>query len=111
LVPTDFSEESIKVVEDWLAQTDDGLQLTVLHVAPQAAPSEADLTIGWSLESNETRSERLHAMLRSKFSDPRYSKVNLVVVFGTPATEITKYAQDQGVDLIALPSHGRTGLA
>jgi nucleotide-binding universal stress UspA family protein len=111
LVPTDFSEESAKVVDDWLGQVDSPDQLTVLHVAPQAAPSEADLSIGWNLESIETRGVHLLEMLRKKFADMKYSKVHFEVKFGTPATEIAKYAEEHHTDLIVLPSHGRTGLA
>lgn len=111
LVPTDFSDESAKVVEDWLDQVESPDQMTVIHVAPQAAPAEADLAIGWNLESNETRGVRLLEMLKKKFSDLKYSKVHFEVKFGTPATEIAKYAEEHDTDLIVLPSHGRTGLA
>jgi nucleotide-binding universal stress UspA family protein len=111
LVPTDFSDESVKVVEDWIGQVESPDQLTVLHVAPQAAPSEADLAVGWDIESNETRSARLLKMLHKKFSDLKYAKVNFEVKFGTPATEIAKFAEEHQADLIVLPSHGRTGLA
>lgn len=111
LVPTDFSEESARVVEDWLSQVERPEQLTVLHVAPHAAPSEADMAIGWNLESSETRSARLLDMLRKKFSDLKYANVHFDVKFGTPATEIARYAEENKTDLIVLPSHGRTGLA
>lgn len=111
LVPTDFSEESVRVVEEWVGHVDNPDQLTVLHVAPQAAPSEADLAIGWNLESNDTRSVHLLELLRTKFSSDKYAKVNFEVKFGTPATEIAKYAEEHNTDLIVLPSHGRTGLA
>lgn len=111
LVPTDFSDESTRVVENWLDQVDSPDQLTVLHVAPCAAPSEADLAIGWNLESNESRESRLRDMLHKKFSDLKYSKVHFEVKFGTPATEIAKFAEEHHTDLIVLPSHGRTGLA
>lgn len=111
LVPTDFSDESAKVVEDWVSQVESPDQLTVLHVAPQAVPSEADLAIGWDIESNESRNARLLEMLHKKFSDLKYAKVHFEVKFGTPATEIAKFAEENQTDLIVLPSHGRTGLA
>jgi nucleotide-binding universal stress UspA family protein len=111
LVPTDLSEASAQVVEDWVDRVGSPAQLTVLHVAPQAPPSEADLSIGWELECNENRGEQLLKLLRNKFSDPRYSGVHFEVAFGTPATEIAKYAEAHHADLIVMPSHGRTGLA
>jgi nucleotide-binding universal stress UspA family protein len=111
LVPTDFSDESIKVVEEWIDHVESPEHLTVLHVGAQAAPSEADLAIGWDLESCEARKTRLLEMLRKQFSDPKYAKVNFEVKFGTPASEIVKFAEEENVELIVLPSHGRTGLA
>lgn len=111
LVPTDFSDESVKVVEDWIGNVESPEQLTVIHVAPHAVPSEADLAMGWDLESSESRKSHLLEMLRKKFSDQKYAKVNFEVRFGTPAVEIVKYAEEQQINLIALPSHGRTGLA
>jgi nucleotide-binding universal stress UspA family protein len=111
LVPTDFSDESTKVVENWRNLVDDPRQLTILHVAPQATPAESDLVIGWNLESDEIRRERLVEMLHKKFADKSFSDVNFEVLFGSPATEITKYAEEHDTDLIVLPSHGRTGLA
>lgn len=111
LVPTDFSEESAQVVENWRNLVDNPGQLTVLHVAPQATPAESDLVIGWNLESDEKRRERLVEMLHKKFHDKSFSDVHFEVLFGSPATEIAKYAEEHDTDLIVLPSHGRTGLA
>jgi nucleotide-binding universal stress UspA family protein len=111
LVPTDFSDESARVVEDWRDSVDNPEELTILHVAPQIPTSEADLTIGWSLEGEQRRAEILREKLRQRFSGSKYDKVHFEVRFGTPATEIAKYAEEHHVDLIALPSHGRRGLA
>ncbi len=111
LVPTDFSEESVKVVENWLDLLDSPNQLTILHVAPQATPSEGDLVIGWNLENDEKRRERLIEMLHKKFPDKKFAHVHFEVLFGSPATEIVKYAEEHETDMIVLPSHGRTGLA
>ena len=111
LVPTDFSEESAQVVENWRNLVDNPGQLTVLHVSPQATPAESDLVIGWNLESDEKRRERLVEMLHKEFPDKSFSDVHFEVLFGSPATEIAKYAEEHDTDLIVLPSHGRTGLA
>ncbi|MDZ4658893.1 MAG: universal stress protein [Bythopirellula sp.] len=111
LVPTDFSDEATKAVDDGLNLVDNPNQLTVVHVAPQAVPSEEDLVVGWNFESQENREQRLLEMLRAKFPDKKYADVHFQVLFGTPATEIVKFAEKDHADLIMLPSHGRQGLA
>ena len=111
LVPTDFSDEATKAVDEGLSLVNNASQLTVLHVAPQAVPSEGDFVVGWNFESDENRADQLLGMLRKKFSDKKYANVHFEVLFGTPATEIAKFAEKEQADLIMLPSHGRTGLA
>lgn len=111
LVPTDFSDEATKAVDDGLNFVTSPEQLTVVHVASQAVPTESDLMVGWSLETNENREKRLLEMLRAKFADKKYVNVHFQVLFGTPATEIAKFAEKVHTDLIMLPSHGRKGLA
>ena len=54
LVPTDFSDESAKVVEDWLDQVESPDQLTVLHVAPQAIPRAPATEIAKYAEEHHT---------------------------------------------------------
>lgn len=111
LVPTDFSDESCKAVDEALSMVDDPAQLIVLHVAPEAIASEADMYSEWNPGYKEARTGHLQDLLRKKFVDKKYGKVRFEVLFGSPATEITRYAEDQEIDLIVLPSHGRTGLA
>ena len=111
LVPTDFSDEATQAVDEGLALVQNANQLTVVHVAPAATPSEADLVAGWNLESDQDRSQRLLEILRKKFSEKKYANVNFEVLFGSPATEIAHFAERHHLDLIVLPSHGRKGLA
>ena len=111
LVPTDFSDESVKAVDDGLSMVDNPGQLSVVHVAPQTSPTESDLVVGWNLENNENRAQHLLDVLHKKFSDKKYANVHFQVLFGTPATEIAKFAEKEHADLIVLPSHGRQGFA
>ena len=113
LVPTDFSDQANKAVEDALTLVDSAQQLTVLHVAPSLSSfSEGDPLVGWNcMVSDEDRSKHLLEMLHAKFSDPKYQQAEFRVDFGTPAEVIAHFAEKEGVDLIMLPSHGRTGLA
>lgn len=38
-------------------------------------------------------------------------QVTPVVVFGDPATEIERYVEEKGMDMVAMATHGRTGIA
>lgn len=112
LVPTDFSEQANKAVDEALALVEDSDNLTVLHVAPSLSSfSEGDPVIGWNMVNDEARTEHLLQMLRNRFSDPKYAGVHFRVTYGTPADEIASVAQKDKFDMIILPSHGRTGLA
>ncbi len=111
IVPTDFSDEANKAVESWLGMVDTPDQLTVLHVAPPSPTTEGDMIIGWDLGSDDSRAAHLREILHKKFSDKKYEDVHFEVLFGSPATEIAKFAEKHHADLIVLPSHGRTGLA
>lgn len=111
LVPTDFSDESTKAVDDALALVENPEQVTVLHVAPRAIATEAELYADWTVASDQSRADHLRSVLRKKLPDKKYDGIKFEVLFGTPATEIAKFAEEEGVDLIVLPSHGRTGMA
>lgn len=112
LVPTDFSDQANQAVDDGLAMVEDAQHLTVLHVAPALSSfSEGDPLVGWNMVSDEDRTKHLREMLHKKFADQKYKHVRFEVAYGTPAEEIASFAVKEHVDLIVLPSHGRTGLA
>ncbi len=111
LVPSDFSEQAHEAVDYALELVKDSAQLTVLHVAlPMETFSVGDPAVAWNVVSNTDRTGHLGKMFRERFADPKYDGVKFEVAFGSPADEITRYAQDHGCELIVLPSHGRTGL-
>ncbi|QEG33775.1 universal stress protein [Bythopirellula goksoeyrii] len=112
LIPTDFSEQANRAVDDGLAMVEDPEHLIVLHVAPALSSfSEGDPLVGWNMISDEDRTKYLLEMLRKKFTDEKYKKVHFIISYGTPAEEITQVAKNENCDMIVLPSHGRTGLA
>lgn len=112
LAPTDFSPQSCQAVELALKMVARPDQLVVLHVAPpQHTFAVGDPALAWQAISDEDRAEELRKTLRSKFNERRFEEVRFEVVFGAPAEEIAKFAEQDGSELIVLPSHGRTGLA
>jgi nucleotide-binding universal stress UspA family protein len=112
LVPTDFSDQADKAVDEALALTENPDQLTVLHVAPPLSNyTVGDPMIGLNAVSGEERIEHLLDVLHKRYSNKKYEKVHFQVLFGTPAHEIADFAEKEHADLIVIPSHGRTGLA
>jgi len=96
LLPTDFSvaAEAASVVATAMAR-ETGARLHVVHVVPPAT----DPSIG------SEQLTRLGRRLASGLS------VELALLSGRAAREITAYARQKGVDLIVISTHGRTGVS
>ena len=107
LVPHDLSETSEAAVRYAIALAHNfGAQLYLLHVSDKARfemATEFPLGLDGTLE--DAIRERL-----GKILSPR-EQVEFKPVFefrsGAPAVEITKYAKEQGIDLIVMGTHGR----
>jgi nucleotide-binding universal stress UspA family protein len=110
LVPTDFSEASnaAKLHAIVLAEAF-GASLHVLHVVPD--PS----ALGWgvdtaylpqALERAETEARERLATLLTPAERDRF-QARFVVETGAPAHKILDYADQNGVDLIVMGTHGR----
>jgi len=96
LVPTDFSvvsEAAVKVATAMARET--GARLHLVHVVPPAT----DPSLG---SEQLTRFGRLFG---------QGLVVEIALLSGRAAREIAKYARDQGVDLIVISTHGRTGVS
>jgi nucleotide-binding universal stress UspA family protein len=112
LAPTDFSERCDDAARLAIEISGTSELVTVLHVAPdEAAFAAGDPAVVWETVSEEERKQNILESLRERFPDPKYQGLEMDVVFGRPAEEIVRYAEDGGFSLIVLPSHGRTGLA
>jgi nucleotide-binding universal stress UspA family protein len=133
LVPIDYSEHSTLALE-WgasLAQKY-GAQLLLLHVVHKAmeevpthptgpivapyssyeesmaqhgSPSQSEVVIIDYIEKAETE---LYDLARSQLKESVPAKARVAV--GRTAEEILQVAGDEGVDLIVMGTHGRTGL-
>jgi len=108
LHPTDFSEPSDYALRLAVALArDHGARLVLLHVAapPPAFYSEAIL-IPAPPDPHEEERQRL-----DRLAVPGEVPTERRVVEGSPAEEVLRSAEDLGVDLIVMGTHGRTGLA
>lgn len=108
VVPVDFSPESLHAVEVGLQLVDQPAHLHVIHVVIDITPLEAGEV--WGVIDPQARIEQMEKLLRQKLADAKYAGVQVTVLLGEPAHAIAQYAQDKHVDLIVVPSHGRTGL-
>lgn len=96
LLPTDFSAaaEAAVVVATAMAR-ESGARLHLVHVVPPAT----DPSLG---------SEQLTGLGRQLGTG---LAVELALLTGRAAQEITAYARDKGIDLIVMSTHGRTGVS
>lgn len=111
LVPSDFSPQADQAVIDALDMVADPSDLSVLHVAPpMSSYPVADPAIVWENITENARAERIEDSFRQHIRDPRSSTVHFAVRFGAPAEEVVDYAEEHEIDMIMMPSHGRSGL-
>ena len=109
LVPIDFSEESFKAQQLTLDFVKDPNHLHVLHVLRNLNPGDPGIL--WDTIDDRTRKEHVERAFLEKFSDPKYQKINFTVAIGDPSDRIIEYAKQHQIELIVIPSHGRTGMS
>ena len=109
LVPVDFSEVSFEALNQALASVGDPTHLHVLHVLSELSAGEPGVT--WSTVDNATRKQEVMKHLEQRFSGDAYSGIHIDVSIGNPSSEIIDYATTHQIDLIVIPSHGRTGIS
>jgi len=108
ITPVDFSDESFAAVDVGLQLVDTPSDLTVVHVLQDLSPAEPGEM--WRTIDNESRMRHAAQALRERLEDDKYKDVQLDILFGDAGHEIAKLAEQQGAELIVLPSHGRTGI-
>jgi type II secretory ATPase GspE/PulE/Tfp pilus assembly ATPase PilB-like protein/nucleotide-binding universal stress UspA family protein len=107
LAATDFSEYSQPAVE-WAAglAVKSNAELHLLHVIPEPALLSSPPTA--PLDELARARQQLEQLL------PPEQVLKLVIVrsavHGSPAVQIVQYAEQHGIDLIVMGTHGRTGL-
>ena len=108
LFPTDFSTagQAALAMATRLAKGS-GAKLLIVHVEePPMAYGGGELYYG----IEEPDQEQLKRMLSEVVpTDPAVSCEHRLVI-GSPATAIVHLAEQEGVEMIVMPTHGRTGL-
>ncbi|QDU92630.1 Universal stress protein [Lignipirellula cremea] len=107
LVPVDFSEESIQAVDSALEVVQSPENIWVIHVLGSISSVEPGVV--WQVIDDGVRIQHTEEALQQRLADPRYQGLHRHVVVGDPGHCIAEFAAEENMDLIMLPSHGRTG--
>jgi nucleotide-binding universal stress UspA family protein len=114
LFPIDFSECSEQVFPNALQMAETfGAKLYLLFVARDISyltsiDVSPDLLMNTVAEVARAGEKKMEAFCDKNLK--AFSNYETKVVMGNPADEILKYANDQGIDLIIMGTHGRKGL-
>lgn len=111
LVPTDFSEPSLEAVRSARGMLPSDGVLHVLHVLPAMSTGEPGVV--WGNIDDEGRSDHASDALSvelGRLGVPD-ARIHVEIASGSPAHRIAEVAEKLGVELLVLPSHGRTGFA
>jgi len=109
LVPVDGSEASMDAVTHAasLAEVHDARIHVIYVVQPQAGVESAGVDVVGALEDVGKRAiEDAEALAR----EAGIESVETAILEGTPHRQIMEYAEDNGIDLVVMGTHGRTGL-
>lgn len=108
LFPTDFSTlgQSALEMATSLAR-DRGAKLLIVHVEePPTAYGGGEFYVG----IDEPDREELNRMLSEVLPADESVSYEQRMLVGTPAAALVQFAEEEAVDLIVMPTHGRTGL-
>lgn len=115
LIPTDFSEFSLSGIDCiTMFEIISDARIYLLHVVSDTllAPPfpNVDLNAGTILrDTMEDVGEELERIVSDRFRENK--NITTIVRRGEPWKEIVTFASAEGIDLIVLATHGRTGLA
>lgn len=108
LVPIDYSTPSHEAVDTALDLVEEGGEVLALHVAPDLMVMEPGMV--WEETTDVVREQKLTEAFDKEYDAPKYDRVRFQVAFGDAGHGIAEFAEQHKVDLIVMPSHGRTGM-
>jgi nucleotide-binding universal stress UspA family protein len=108
VVPIDFSDDSFAALDTAQELVDKAGQMHVIHVLPIITPNEPGVI--WEMVDDQSRMVHAETELRKKLARQMPAGSKVVIRFGDAGHQIADYAQEVHADLIALTSHGQTGL-
>ncbi len=108
LVPIDFGEDSRRAVDTALEIATSPADVCAIYVATDLAVTSPEVI--WDVQTDEIRSTNIEKNFHKEFAAEKYRAIQFFVAFGDPGHGIADYAALIAIDLIVMPSHGRTGL-
>ena len=108
VVPVDLSEASHFALDFARQLTAGPSNITAIHVGLPIMAVDPPYMF---LIDDATRRAELEVSVHKHYEPYESQGFRMVVRYGDPGDEITKYAHDIGAGLIVMPSHGRTGLS
>lgn len=111
LFPTDFSEFNDAALEfaSRLA-AESGATLYIMHADDMEQITAVMLDTGYPFPGDDETRRELHQKLDKVVPTVPSVKCEHCYLRGTATGEIVGFAEKQGIDLIVMSSHGRTGL-
>jgi len=108
VVPIDFSDASFDAVEVGLSLVKDSSDLHIVSVTPDVV--SGDPGFAWNALEKSTRRDQILTAIKDRLGDSIPRAVEIHTLFGDAGREIARFAKDNGVELIVMPSHGRSGI-
>ena len=109
VVATDFSDSSRHALNAAVGLLPDR-ELTLYHAFTISLPEISDKTPNTCISRDIEKSECAAFLAASDLPDEMRSRLRLVIEHGTLETTLTHYVREQGVDLVVMGTHGRSGL-
>ncbi len=116
LVPTDFSDYSDEALKQALELAKQyNSKVYLLHVANPVTQCTADycLDVETFKKAEENAMIQAREMMQKELQKfPEFQEIEIIsdIREGEPVKEILKEQEEKGVDLIVMPSHGKSGI-
>ncbi len=108
VVPFDFSEHAMAALRMAVSIVDNPNQIHVVHVLPFMIPTEPGVV--WATIDDADRIRHAMQSMTEKLSVKEFGNIQLDVRLGDPGQVVADLAEELGAELVAIGSHGRTGL-
>jgi len=108
LVPLDFSDDAIAALKETVDFVSASQKVHAVNVLPTLEATEPGVI--WQTIDNQTRIDKVKETFANHFPEAIYQDVKFTVEVGNPSSEIIDYAKNNSIDLIVIPSSGKTGL-
>ena len=108
VVPIDFSQASSNALRAASELTTDVTKLRILHVLP--ALEAISPAVVWGELSDDAREKSVRDYAETFLKEHGVSDAQFDVRIGSPAYEITEYANEVNADMIVISSHGYHGI-